>query len=375
LGKKYAPQGNTETVVDAGAGARSIRLTLIASGFEQPTGMAFVPDEPQTALVLEKTGRLRWLDTTTGKSGVLTTLPVTTRSEQGLLGIAFHPRFAENRRFFLHSTVNHEGTDKSRVEAWKAGPGSLRSGTVEFVSVVLELKQPYANHNGGHLAFGPDGHLYIGFGDGGSRADPLGAGQDLTTWLGKMLRIDVDHPEAGHGYAVPPDNPFVGRADAKPEIWALGLRNPWRYAFSPDGRLVVADVGQDAWEEVGFVAKGDNAGWSVWEGRHCFRPATGCASSGFRAPFVEYGRDQGQSVTGGVVVTSRRLKALEGQYVFGDFVTGRLWAVALPPTESTAPVEPILLGKWQILPVSFTTDVRGDAYVVDFSGNVFRLDD
>lgn len=376
--QRYKPQGDPADLKASFLGADesrahvTVKLTRIGSGFEQPTTLAFVPGEKDTALVLQKTGALKWFDPATGDGGDLVTVNVNTASEQGLLGLAFHPRFVENRRFFLNYTTEKDGKDVSRVEEWSAGPAPVRSAKVKPVRVVLEVEQPYANHNGGHLTFGPDGKLYVGFGDGGFKNDPHKAGQDLSTWLGKMLRLDVDALEAG-GSPVPADNPFVSKTGARPEIWAYGLRNPWRYAFAPDGRLVVADVGQDAWEEVGFAAKGDNLGWNAREGRHCFEPKEGCATTGLRDPFFEYGHDEGQSVTGGVVVTGARVPALTGKYVFGDFILGKLWALTLPADGDGALVQPASLGKWPVLPVSFALDGEGDLYVLDFAGAVLRV--
>jgi glucose/arabinose dehydrogenase len=367
----YSPQEATDPGGALEKGG--ISLTRVASGFEQPTCLEFVPGAPTTALVLEKTGALEWLDVASGETGTVAVLPVNASSEQGLLGIAFHPRFTENRRFFLNYTLEHDSKEVSRVEEWLA-PATFRHPGAKAARVVLEVEQPYANHNGGHLAFGPDGFLYVGFGDGGYRDDPQKAGQDLKALLGKMLRLDVDRQVQGKGYAIPADNPFVGNAAARPEIWAYGLRNPWRYAFAPDGRLVVADVGQNEWEEVGFAAKGENLGWNVREARHCFDPKEGCASTGLREPFFEYGRTEGQSVTGGVVVTGARTPALKGRYVFGDFVSGRLWALELPDLGSTELAKARVLGKFPVLPVHFTLDEKGDAYLVDFAGSVLRID-
>jgi len=323
--------------------------------------------------VLEKAGALKWAASDGAASGTLATLDVTTASEQGLLGLAFHPQFAENHRFVLHYTTRRDGEEISRVELWEAAGASMRAADLKPARVVLELAQPYANHNGGHVAFGPDGYLYVGFGDGGFRGDPQRNGQNGGTWLGAMLRVDVDAPAAGRGYAVPLDNPFLEVPGFAPEVWAYGLRNPWRYAFDPKGRLLVGDVGQDRFEEVDLVAPGDNLGWNTREGRHCFAPQEGCATQGLVEPIFEYGRAQGQSVTGGVVSLSKQLPALAGRYVFGDFISGRLWALPLP--DRVRPVEPLALGKWPILPVHFARDAAGEVYVVDFgAGRVLRLD-
>ncbi|MEW5739483.1 MAG: PQQ-dependent sugar dehydrogenase [Myxococcota bacterium] len=375
----YAPEGDPgkwEAVFLGKDEARPripVSLVKVAQGFVQPTAAESVPGEPGVFVLLEKGGALKWA-TTSGASGQLAKLDVTTASEQGLLGVAFHPRFQENRRFFLHYTTEKDGRDVSRVEEWKADGAPLSKSKVSATRVVLEVEQPYANHNGGHLLFGPDGFLYVGYGDGGYRADPHGHGQRMDSLLGKMLRLDIDAADPGKGYAVPKDNPFLGTPAARPEIWALGLRNPWRYSFDPLGRLVVADVGQDAWEEVSLVGRGDNLGWNIREAAHCFQPAQGCRTEGLVEPIYEYGRDEGQSVTGGVVATGERAPALKGKYVFGDFITGRLWALTLPDN-SGEKAQVSALGKWPILPSSFARDEAGDVYVLDYGGGaLLRLE-
>lgn len=346
------------TAGDATRKRVDVRLVAVATGLTQPTDA--VPAQGGY-LVLEKGGNLRYARGGTGRT--LLTLDVTTVSEQGLLGIALAPDFEATGRFVLHYTTKKDGKDVSRVQHFRA-LGDLATAGVEAGGVILELEQPYQNHNGGNVRFGPDGMLYVGFGDGGFRNDPLLAGQDLGVWLGKMLRLDVAGPE---GYRVPPDNPLVGRDGARPEIWAWGLRNPWRYAFAPDGRLVVADVGQNTWEEVDLVAAGDNLGWNVKEGFACFRPETGCDGTGLVDPIWAYGRDEGQSITGGVVVTGSGVPALQGLYVAGDFVSGRVWAFPLPAESRPVREEEVLaLGQLGILPSSFALTPAGDLLVVDF---------
>lgn len=381
LRKRDQPQGSpaqTEAVFQGGDERRSrvaVKLSTVATGLVQPTAAQFVPGEPETVVVLQKAGALRRVELPAGEVIDVAKLEVTSASEQGLLGLAFHPGFEKNRRFFLHLTVKAKGKDLSRVEEWKAA-APFRSGVPTRTRVVLEVEQPYANHNGGHLAFGPDGKLYVGYGDGGFKDDPHGNGQRLDTLLGKMLRLDVDGGPEGAGYAVPADNPLVKTAGARPEIWAWGLRNPWRYSFDPKGRLVVADVGQNLWEDVGFAGPGENLGWNVREGRHCFEPREGCKTEGLREPFIEHGRDEAQSVTGGVVATGKRVPALEGWYVYGDFITGRLWAARLPEEDALQPpqLEPRALGKWPVLPVHFFNDPSGDVWLLDFGGKMLRLE-
>jgi glucose/arabinose dehydrogenase len=351
---------------------RAVRLEQVAGGFKQPTDLQFVPGDPGLVVVLQKEGAARWLDLEGGATGTLLEVPVLSDSEQGLLGLAFHPRYLENGRFFLHYTLRVGRKDVSRVEEWGVPVGAdLRKASPRPSKSLLEVEQPYPNHNAGQLAFGPDGFLYIGFGDGGFRADPHGHGQDPRTWLGSMLRIDVDRQQDGRAYAVPDDNPFVGKEGFRPETWAYGLRNPWRYSFDRQGRLWVADVGQDAWEEVAIVRAGENHGWNVREGFACFSPKRNCRSEGLTPPVHVYGRDQGQSITGGYVYEGAALPHLRGRYLFGDFVTGRLWALALN-AQGTAQVT--ALGRWPILPSTFGQAADGEVYLADFGGGgLYRL--
>jgi glucose/arabinose dehydrogenase len=241
--------------------------------------------------------------------------------------------------------------------------------------VLLEVEQPYQNHNAGQLVFGPDGMLYVGLGDGGFRDDPKGNGQNPGVLLGKMLRIDVNGSDDKAPYRVPPDNPFIGKPGFRPEIWAWGLRNPWRYSFDPQGRLIVADVGQDRWEEIDIVQAGDNLGWQVREGFVCARKdPQNCEPTGMTDPFFVYGRQDGASITGGYVYSGSRVPALRGLYVFGDFVSGRLFALALPAERTTRIAEPIALGHWPLLPSTFGRDANGELYVATFAnGDIYRF--
>jgi len=364
--------------LDAGRDQLPVALAPVITGLAQPTDLQFPPGHPGVAVVAEKEGKVRVFslaDGATGALGDLLHLDPPTESEQGVLGLAFHPTFgASGGRLYVHHSVATPDGNVGRVSlstvtvtdgTWSAGP----------LSTVLQLSQPYANHNGGQLQFGPDGHLYIGFGDGGWRDDPHGHGQNATTWLGSMLRIDVDAtPEDGRAYAIPKDNPFLGKAGVPPETWAIGLRNPWRFSFAPDGRLVVADVGQNKWEEVAIVAAGDNHGWKVREGDQCFEPKRNCPTDGLVDPVYVYGHEQdGQSITGGYVYTGTALPELKGKYVFGDFVSGRIWALDLPAAvPGKAKVS--ALGRFKAMLVTFGRDAAGEVYAVDFAGGtVFRL--
>lgn len=355
-----APEAPLTPVFDGADASRDrvdISLELVARDFNQPLGLEFVPGAPSQAVVLQKEGTAVWIDLASSERADLLTVDVLTDSELGLLGLAWHPRFQDNGRFYLNYTASRDGVDVTVVEQWSAPQGL--PGPVAADHVVLTVPQPYQNHNGGQLAFGPDGMLYVGLGDGGFRYDPEGHGQNAGTLLGAMLRLDVDTPP----YAVPADNPFATDPEARPEIYATGLRNPWRYSFAPDGRLIVADVGQGEWEEIDVVSAGDNLGWNTREGAHCFEPAQGCQTVGFTEPIWEYPHTEGQSITGGYVVTGAAVPGLTGQYVFGDFIRGRLWALDLDQPDDVR-----ALGRWPILVSTFAVDAAGDLYVVDFGG-------
>ena len=274
----------------------------------------------------------------------------------GLLGGAVHPKFPTDPRLYLHMTVEVSGEKTSRIQVHQV---NVAEWSLDDGMTLFEVRQPYGNHNGGQVAFGPDGALYIGMGDGGWRADPEGHGQNERTLLGSMVRLDIE------------------TQGAKPEIWATGLRNPWRFSFAPDGRMVVADVGQDKFEEVSLVSKGDNMGWNIREGAHCFPAKADCpgpSEGGFVDPIFEYGRELGQSITGGHVYTGTQLPSLSGRYVFADFITGRFWSLALPPPQEEGPVVAEEMGQWPILPVAFAKSPDGELHVMDFqSGTVYGL--
>ncbi len=362
-----AAMAATYTGADEARPHIEVQLEAVASGLVEPTDLQFQPGEDALLLVCEKRGDLRWFELGTEASGLSARVQVKTKSEEGLLGLAFHPRFEDNGLFYLNYVEEGPRGDTTVIEEWVAAARDLR-GQVQANRRVLEVVQPYANHDAGQLQFGPDGMLYVGLGDGGFRNDPKGNGQETGTWLGSMLRLDVD---GGEPYAVPPDNPFVGREGFQPEIWAYGLRNPWRYSFAPDGRLIVADVGQDQWEEVDVVSAGDNLGWNTREASHCFPPGVACSAEGMVDPIWEYGRDEGQSVTGGYVYTGSAIPDLAGLFVLADFISGRIWALDLP---QSGPASPRSLGRWPVLVSTFGRDPTGELYLADYgSGTVYRL--
>jgi glucose/arabinose dehydrogenase len=354
----------------------ALRLAQVGTGVAPPTDIQFVPGAAGVAVELEKNGRARVLRLGEGKvvtpGPVVFEVRVRTDSELGLLGLTFHPRYEKNGRFFVNYTPS-DGAQRTVVSEWTLPSAELGKKAGKETRTILEVEQPYPNHNAGQLAFGPDGMLYVGLGDGGWRADPKGHGQNRATLLGSMLRLDVD--AAGVPYAVPKDNPFVGQKGVRPEIWAYGLRNPWRYSFDPHGRLVVADVGQDSFEEVDLVAAGDNLGWKHREAAHCFEPKTGCPTAGLVEPIFEYGRELGTSITGGYVYTGDTVEALRDKYLFADFTSGNIWALALPSAHLGAKTGSArLLGKWPYLISAFGRDAAGEVYVADYSeGRIFRF--
>lgn len=378
--KKYSPEYQPARATPPASG---ITWVEVAHGFHQPTDIEFVPGTAGLALVLEKAGTarladLRQADRPSPESveplRTVLELRVRTDSELGLLGLAFHPRYRQNGLVYVNWNPA-DGDIRTRISEWRLVIDEASANAARDERVVLEAPQLYQNHKGGQLQFGPDGFLYVGLGDGGWRNDPDRNGQNLKVLLGKMLRIDVDRRDNG-AYGIPRDNPFVGRREVRPEIWAYGLRNPWRYSFDGFGRLVVADVGQDRFEEVDLVHAGDNLGWSVREATHCLQQSGDCARAGFVEPIFEYGREAGSCVSGGYVYAGSAVPELRDHYVFGDFVTGAVWAMKLPGPylPQTGLAEARLLGNWPYLISSFGRDETGEMYLLDYSsGKVFRL--
>jgi glucose/arabinose dehydrogenase len=291
--------------------------------------------------------------------------------ERGLLGLALHPGFPSDPRAFVDYTDLEGNTVVSSFRI------STDGATFDPASeqVVLRQVQPYPNHNGGGVAFGPDGFLYIAFGDGGSGGDPHGNGQNLGTFLAKMLRIDIDHPAGRLAYSIPADNPFATRARARPEIWLSGLRNPFRMSFDRlTGDLWIGDVGQGNWEEIDVVRAGDpggeNFGWNVMEGNHCFQPPDGCPTTGLTRPVSEYGHDQGCAVIGGNVYRGSAHPTLVGGYLFSDSCSGTLWAI---PATTTMLVQPVPVGQVGGSPGGFGEDAAGEVYLATLDGTILRL--
>ena len=356
-------------------GPPQLSVQPFASGFSNLTFVTNAGNGSGALYAVEQVGRVD-LVTSGSTQGGQTFLDLTDRissgGERGLLGLAFDPRFASNGRFFVDYTNLQGNTVVSQFTRRADGTVDPKAETI-----LLTVDQPFANHNGGMLAFGPDGDLYVGLGDGGSEGDPNGNGQNLDTLLAKILRIDVS---SGSAYSIPADNPFAsGQAaggPAKPEIWDYGVRNPWRFSFDRQtGALFIGDVGQDAYEEVDVEQPGSGRhdyGWSVMEGLHCYG-ATTCNQTGFTLPVAEYPHSLGCAVTGGYVYRGSAYPSLVGSYVFGDYCSGRLFAFNADDAIAGRPVAAVQVGQVPFSISSFGEDEAGELYVVDLSGAIYRL--
>ncbi|HEX6572329.1 MAG TPA: PQQ-dependent sugar dehydrogenase [Steroidobacteraceae bacterium] len=346
------------------------------------------PGDASTWYVVEQAGRVRAFANEAGVSAARTFVDVssrvTTATEAGLLGMAFHPGYPSNPRVYLSYTTTIGGDLFSRISEFRTTDGGATLAA-DTERVLLTVAQPATNHNGGHVAFGPDGLFYIGFGDGGGGGDPsepIGNGQKLTTLLGKMLRIDVDGTTGAAPYGIPPGNPHATSAPCDdgegtepcPEIYAYGFRNPWRWSFDrATGELWVGDVGQAEREEVDRVVVDGNYGWRCFEGTLSFNPDCGPNADVALPPIVEYDHDAGRAITGGYVYRGSALPALRGEYVFGDFVSGRLWRIphTATPTRVVAAPQGVATG---LAIASFAEDVGGELYVVDYGGALHRVE-
>ncbi|MEX0978924.1 MAG: PQQ-dependent sugar dehydrogenase [Pirellulales bacterium] len=347
---------------------RPILLTHAGDG----TGRLFVPSQLGTVHVLSS-------DTNVEEAPVF--LDIESRvvyedreNEKGFLGMAFHPNYRENGEFFVYYTPT--GTAKPNtvvVSRFRVSKDDSNKADPDSEEQLLSVEHPFWNHKGGTIVFGPDGYLYIAIGDGGLRDDPFKSGQNLKTHLAKILRIDVDHKDPGKNYAIPKDNPFVGRPDALGEIWAYGLRNPWRIAFDKQtGTLWCADVGQDLWEEIDLITKGGNYGWNLREGVHKFGDKGSEKRPDVIEPIWDYHHDVGKSITGGHVYRGAKLPQLEGCYVYADYVTGKVWALKYDEAKKQVVANYAISGN--ISPVmSFGEDEQGELYYTTDGGLIYRF--
>jgi glucose/arabinose dehydrogenase len=361
------------------AGAATVALTQVASGLDSPLQLTNARDGSGRLFVVEQTGKIKLI-----KAGVVQGTPfldlsdeISHGGEQGLLGLAFHPSYKTNGLFYVNFTRANGDTVVNRYRVSTTNPDvAVRATGYRIITIA----QPYDNHNGGMIAFGPDGYLYIGMGDGGSAGDPGNRAQRLDTDLGKMLRINVNGSVGARHFLIPSSNPWVGKVGWD-EIWSRGLRNPWRFSFDrKTGDLWIGDVGQNRFEEIDRSkvsssstsrGRGVNYGWRLMEGRHCYNPSTGCTWSGKVIPVVEYGHVDGAcSVTGGYVYRGAKIPALYGRYVFADYCNGTIWSI---PNTAASPATPTTLLSTSMNISSFGEDGSSELYVVDHGGAVYRF--
>ena len=367
----------TEPALAASPADARIRLSVRATGLSSPVFVTSARDGTGRMFIVEQTGRILVVD-----GGVVQRSPflsITTQvshgSEQGLLGLAFHPGFRTNRKLYVNYTNTAGDTLIREFRTFSGNPNVVDGQTGR---TLLKIDQPYANHNGGMLAFGRDGYLYIGMGDGGSGGDPQDRAQNVNSLLGKMLRIDVNGTTSARAYRIPSSNPYVG-ITGRDEIWQKGLRNPWRFSFDrANGNLWIGDVGQNAWEEVDRAIRTSsgpgrkvNWGWDDMEGRHCYEPMTGCRTSGRKLPVAEYSHANGRcAVTGGYVYRGTAIPALVGGYVFADYCSGEIWVISA--TASSPATKTLLLDTpYQIS--GFGESNAGELYVLDLNGAMYLI--
>jgi len=349
------------------------KLVQVLTGLDQPLQLVDPADGSKRLFIVEKTGKvLIYLDKQVLDTPFLDISGlVSSGSEQGLLSLAFHPDFKNNGTFFVDYTdVNGD----SNIVRYKVSAGDPNVADPNSAEQILFVDQPFPNHNGGLVMFGPDGYLYIGFGDGGSQGDPNGNGQNLSDLLASILRIDVDLTEGDKHYAIPKDNPFVGQPNAAPEVWDYGLRNPWRFSWDRETKdLYIADVGGGDFEEIDFEPAGkggNNYGWVIMEGTECYGGGSDCNQEGLTLPVAEYTHEFGCSITGGYVYRGDNQKSLIGLYFFGDYCSGLLWALGKNANGDWVMSDPVETG---LGISSFGEDRNGEIYVTDLSGGLYRL--
>ena len=361
--------GNTVTPAPPGAASYQVTEAFPGLKFSDPVELVNAKDGSNRLFVVEQAGTIRFFDATAQPGAPTLFLDIKNKvksgGEMGLLGLAFHPDFKSNGYIYVNYT--RDNPRESVVARYKVSNPATGAADPQSEAVLLTYAQPYANHNGGAMHFGPDGYLYISTGDGGSGGDPKNNGQDKTTLLGKILRINVNSTDLGN-YGIPPDNPFVNNNEkAREEIYAYGLRNPWRMSFDPvTKKLWTGDVGQNQIEEIDIIEKGGNYGWRLKEADECFNPKNNCQQAGLIDPVWDYTHANGDiSVTGGYVYRGKKLPGLVGKYVYGDYASGRIWALEVPATGAAK--NDLVVDKSASVS-AFGVDEQNELYFLDYSG-------
>lgn len=363
------------SITSASIAQLQIKQAFPNLSFVEPVLLTHAGDETDRIFVIEQRGMIHVFPNQADIQSAKVFLDIRSKvndgsSESGLLGLAFHPGYRSNGKFYVHYNF---GSLNSRIAEYTVS-NDPDVADVNSERPILELSQPASNHNGGMIAFGPDNFFYIAFGDGGGANDQFQNGQNRATLLGNILRIDVDRTSDNLEYAIPNDNPFFGNTDGwRTEIWAWGLRNPWRFSFDCEtGNLWAADVGQGDWEEVDLIEEGKNYGWNIMEGFHCFR-SVNCDMIGLTLPIHEYSHSQGQSITGGYVYRGKQIPELNGIYIYGDYVSRRIWGLRYENGQVTSNV---LLGTNEARVSSFGEDEAGEVYIVGHNnGKIYRFED
>ncbi|MCC6313713.1 MAG: PQQ-dependent sugar dehydrogenase [Thermomicrobiales bacterium] len=365
-----------------------LNLRDVASGFARPVFLADPGDGSGRLFVVEQGGTIHILRGLTGNGGAVTVDPepfldlrgqiATADNEQGLLGLAFSPNFANDGELYVGYTAlpgSEGGAGNNTVARFHIAAGNPNQVDPASEEILISVVDPFGNHNGGNVMFGPDGYLYAGLGDGGAGGDPFGNGQNPHALLGSLLRLDVTNHSDDVPYTIPPDNPFADGVNGAPEVWAYGLRNPWRFSFDrASGDVYIGDVGQNRIEEIDMLPDGSkggaNFGWNVMEGTSCYA-VEGCDPSLFVPPVAEYTHEFGCSVTGGYVYRGDSIPALDGVYLFGDYCTGLIWGLGRDADGAWRMSEPIETG---LNISSFAEDANGTLYAIDLGGGIYRIE-
>ncbi len=342
--------------------------------FSSPVDIQNASDGSNRIFVVEQRGIIKVFpdDSTINASQIFLDITdrVSSGGEMGLLGLAFHPLFKSNGYFYVDYTTSNPR--KTVISRFQVSPVNANSANASSEKIILEVSQPYSNHNGGQISFGPDGYLYASFGDGGSGGDPDGNGQNLNSLLGSIIRIDVNNSSGNLNYSIPSDNPFVGLPDHRGEIYAYGLRNVWRFSFDNfNGNLWAADVGQGLWEEIDLIKKGKNYGWNIMEGFHCYN-ASSCDTNGLTKPVWEYGHNPqgGYSITGGYVYYGTNASELTGKYIYGDYVSGNIWSLDI----TNGIVNNRLIQNTSYNISTFGKDEKNELFFADYSqGKIYKF--